>query len=271
MAQVLLFDVADTLVWLWEDLVASRLSSLSGMVKEDITNMLRPSAYDGRGVMIAAFDLGEISEEEFFDHVCRELKLTHDLSRDSEWIAWRGRVAECFLGIFRISRQMFFLLSYLKEEHPPTKDGGFILGVLSNMNKFLAHDLLSTFPVLRMLENGGVFHFHIWSYEVGVAKPDYQIFWKAFEEAGRVALKLGIPAPKPDKYIFIDDRTYNLEAFAQMGGRTVPSGGADENEIFAKIQLGLTNNGVPAVWPQDFEKAVKITRPAPSLDAGAVA
>ncbi len=117
---------------------------------------------------------------------------------------------------FVFHQEMFDLVGKLKGQ-------GIKTGVLSNIYKFEA-------DVIR--EKGGYDGFEpvILSYEVGLAKPELDIYRLAVEKTGA----------KPEECIFVDDKEKNLEPAKELGIRTVLFKNPEQaiKEIFSIINAG---------------------------------
>jgi len=139
--------------------------------------------FDLKNGAINAFDAGKLSPEEFFQSFKESLQLS--LSFEAFVPIWNE--------IFVEDREVSEIIRSLK--------GRWRLGLLSNTDPLHFNYILSTFPIVSMLEKW------ILSYEVGFKKPDIHIFQKAIEWA----------SVKPERILFIDDTKGHVEAAVSLG------------------------------------------------------
>jgi putative hydrolase of the HAD superfamily len=152
---------------------------------------------------INAFDAGKLSPEEFFQSLKESLQLS--LSFEAFVPIWNE--------IFVEDREVSEIIRSLK--------GRWRLGLLSNTDPLHFNYILSTFPIVSVLEKW------ILSYEVGFKKPDIHIFQKAIEWA----------SVKPEKILFIDDTKGHVEVAVSLGMQGIHFVSADQlkKELSAKL------------------------------------
>lgn len=127
---------------------------------------------------------GKISEDEFWKRMARSLKVTLPKS-ENVWITG-------LLGTYREKQEIYKFIKQIKAD-------GYKTAILSN----------TEFPVVKLLTEKNYPHFDalIFSCEVGIAKPDAEIYIHTLE-------KLAI---KPEEAIFIDDKKENIDAAEKLG------------------------------------------------------
>lgn len=167
-----------------------------------------PSEEILRRVMGSSLDLdfekGKISPEEFYQEVQRRigLKLPY------------GRFVSLWNDIFSENKKVSTLIRRLKMKTP--------VAILSNTNVLHFEFVYKHFPIVREIEH------YVLSYEVGVRKPDPEIFEAALE-------RFRVPAPQT---AYIDDREDFVVAARTLGLYGIHFRGEEllEKEL---LQLGL--------------------------------
>jgi putative hydrolase of the HAD superfamily len=81
------------------------------------------------------------------------------------------------------------------------KRRGFLTAILSNMGDTVHESLKREFAWLER------FDVLVWSYQLGIAKPDAAIYLHLLKELG----------VKPEEALFLDDRKANIEAARALG------------------------------------------------------
>lgn len=110
-------------------------------------------------------------------------------------------VFDCFGVLAESSGKNIELLAYIAE----LKKRGFKLGILSNItNNWVRDEFLSK-------EEQGLFDAMVFSYEVGVSKPDPRIFLLAAEQLGVI----------PEQVLFVDDLARYCDAAEGVGMQAV--------------------------------------------------
>jgi putative hydrolase of the HAD superfamily len=139
--------------------------------------------FDLNNGAINPFDAGKLTPQEFFQSLRESLGLI--LSYEAFVPIWN----EIFVEDCEVSE----IIRSLK--------GKWRLGLLSNTDPLHFNHIVSTFPIITVLEKW------ILSYEVGFKKPDVHIFQKAMEWA----------SVELEKILFIDDTKAHVEAAISLG------------------------------------------------------
>ncbi len=136
----------------------------------------------------ADFQKGNISEDTFWDRICRQLSVPRP-TLPSLW----GRAIE---SAYRPKEEMFSLAGSLHRS-------GYRTGLLSNTEK----------PAVRHFHRQGydMFDATVFSCIEGTAKPERKIYELALEKL----------AVKPNQAVFIDDRTDYIAGARQVGLNTI--------------------------------------------------
>lgn len=128
------------------------------------------------------FDTNSISEKEFWEKICNELRIHH------KNISWK----KIFLKSLVENEEIIKIIKILKDE-------GYKIGLISNIEE----------PIVDIVKNKykGLFHAEVYSCDEGIRKPDIKIF--------EIALKrLGV---KSNEAVFIDDLPQNVEGARRIG------------------------------------------------------
>jgi len=164
--------------------------------------------FDLKNGAINPFDAGKLSPEEFFQSLKESLQLS--ISFETFVPIWNE--------IFVENPEVSEIIRSLKGKRQ--------LGLLSNTDPLHFNYIVSTFPIVSILEKW------ILSYEVGFKKPDARIFQRAMEWA----------SVEPEKILFIDDTKGHVEAAISLGMQGVHFISATKlrEELFQKqVALGL--------------------------------
>jgi len=137
--------------------------------------------------LIDEYECGRIGSEAFFQGLKEEYRYTGEATE----------LRDIWCGVFTPLDNHILMARSLAEFYP--------LAIISNTSEAHISHLESTydfFPVFRK---------RIYSYQVGIMKPDYAIYAHALEEM------------QADKYesLFIDDREENIQAAASRGWQTI--------------------------------------------------
>jgi len=181
--EVIFFDLGNVILPFNHYQIAEKL--LPFVQKKEFRDPRKIFSYifDLNNGAINRFDAGKLSPEEFFEFLKESLQLS--IFFEAFVPIWN----EIFVEDPEVSE----IIRSLK--------GKWRLGLLSNTDPLHFNYIVSTFPIVSMLEKW------ILSYEVGFKKPDFHIFQKAIEWA----------AVDPEKILFIDDTTGHVEAAVSLG------------------------------------------------------
>jgi FMN phosphatase YigB (HAD superfamily) len=181
--EVIFFDLGNVILPFNNYQIAEKLSRLSRKTEFQDPKRTFSYLFDLREGVINSFDVGKVSPQEFFQSVRNHLELSITFE---EFIP-------IWTDIFVEDQEVSEIIYSLK--------GKWRLGLLSNTDPLHFRYIVSTFPIVSVLEKW------ILSYEVGFKKPDAQIFQKAIEWA----------SVEPRKILFIDDTKGHVEAAASLG------------------------------------------------------
>ncbi len=133
-------------------------------------------------------ETGQITPQAFVEALCREIGLRITYSEFCE--VWNS---------------IFLPQTLLPDEMIAALAGRFRLVLLSNTNRIHFEGIRAKYPILRH------FHSFILSYEVGIMKPDVEIYRRAAEAAG-------LP---PAECLFVDDLAENIAGARNAGMRAI--------------------------------------------------
>ncbi len=182
---VLVFDLGNVIIHLNDELVLESLSDKSDFTSEQIIKILQKST------LLPDFEIGSISEEEFFDGVKALLRLRISFAEFKE--IWNSTLHD-------LPESKIRLLEKLKTSHQ--------VYVLSNTNAI--HK--SAFDKMVQDKSNGrimddVVHKAYYSHEMGMRKPNEDIYLELIR----------IHDLNPEKVLFFDDRKENIEAANKIG------------------------------------------------------
>ncbi len=129
------------------------------------------------------FELGHVTPRQFFEQLAQHLSVTCSFERFVE--VWNGMLSE--------NADTIKLIERLRERYT--------LLVLTNTNVFHDEYIRRTWPRV------GRVHHWVASYQVGIRKPDPQMFQLAVRRTG----------VSPDATVYIDDRADHVAAARQLG------------------------------------------------------
>ena len=196
-------DIGGVLIGLDNEPALKRISEFSRLEVQEFTRRLNENS------RIAAYEAGELTTEEFFEHHCELLEMKITLEEFKEiWSSVfvfdspaNGMVSP---GLFEELKRNCRLIA------------------LSNTNEMQFTYLVSCHPLV------GQFHDQILSYQMGCLKPDPEIYRLALHKAGC----------SPSATLFVDDLPENVEAARRLGIQGVLFEGEEKLRRELKI-LGL--------------------------------
>jgi FMN phosphatase YigB (HAD superfamily) len=201
--EVIFFDLGNVILPFNHFQIAEKL--LPFVQKKDFQDPRKIFSYifDLKEGAINPFDAGKLSPEEFFQSLKESLQLS--ISFEEFTPIWNE--------IFVENPEVSEIIRSLK--------GKWRLGLLSNTDPLHFNYIVSTFPIVSILEKW------ILSYEVGFKKPDLRIFQKAIEWAS-------VP---PESILFIDDTKAHVEATISLGMQGIHFVSADQlrKELYVKL------------------------------------
>jgi putative hydrolase of the HAD superfamily len=201
--KVIFFDLGNVILPFNNYQIAEKLSRFSQKREFQDPKKIYAYLFDLEKGVINDFDKGRVSPSEFFQSIKRYLGLS---------IAFETFIP-IWTDIFVEDREVSEIIRSLK--------GQWRLGLISNTDPFHFKYIVSTFPIVSILEKW------ILSYEVGFKKPDTHIFQKAIEWA----------SVEPEKILFIDDTKGHVEAAISLGLQGIHFVSANQlrKELSAKL------------------------------------
>jgi putative hydrolase of the HAD superfamily len=181
--EVILFDLGNVILPFNHYQIAEKLFPFVQKKELRDPRKIFSHIFDLKKGVINSFDAGKLSPEEFFQSLKESLQLS--LSFEVFVPIWN----EIFVEDPEVSK----IIRSLK--------GRWRLGLLSNTDPLHFNYILSTFPIVSVLEKW------ILSYEVGFKKPDPHIFQKAIDWA----------SVDPKEILFIDDTQGHVEGATSLG------------------------------------------------------
>ncbi len=178
--KVLLFDLGNVLVDFNHRIALERISAFCDKSPRELEDFFFQSPLTG------AFERGEVSPEEFFRLVKEALCLR--LGYDSFVSIWN----EVF-SLNTDNRAVYHIVNSLRQKYRTA--------LLSNTNVLHYQYLKENFPVF------GVLHEQFLSFEMGLAKPQEQIYQKVIASLGVL----------PENIFYTDDRRELAECAGRLG------------------------------------------------------
>jgi len=175
--ELVLFDLGGVVVEVESDRLIHQVSQLIHRPFEQV----QQAVYHEE--LIIPLELGRISPRAYYDGLKRRLKLSW--SYEQFTTAWNGIVNE--------NRDVTWVMERLRKRHK--------LAALSNTNELHIDHIKRTIPSL------GMFHDWVASCEVGLRKPDPQIYRLALE-------RMGVRAAAA---VYVDDRPELVDAGRSVG------------------------------------------------------
>ncbi|HAV43680.1 TPA: hypothetical protein DCX15_06705 [bacterium] len=173
MIETIIFDLGKVILDFDHHLITQKLSQISGYDEAKLFDLIFASD------LVKSFDEGRLSPNDFFREIIGILNTEIDFERFT--LIWNDI-------FFPPKEGMVKLLSQLKEER-------YHLYLLSNTNILHFEYIWERHEILRVFEG------YILSYQLGVTKPDPQIYLEALKRSNS----------PPERCIYIDD----IEEFAE--------------------------------------------------------
>ncbi len=172
-----LFDLGGVVVEFDADRVVHQVSQLLGRSFDEVQQVIYHQE------LLLPFELGQITPQAYYAGVKDRLKLSWTYEQFVRF--WND--------IFVENREVIAIMQRVREHHT--------LMALSNTNTLHVQHLRATIPSLA------VFHDWVTSCDVGLRKPDPEIYRLALRRAG-------VP---PEQAIYVDDRPELVEAGRSVG------------------------------------------------------
>jgi putative hydrolase of the HAD superfamily len=180
--KAIIFDLGNVLLDFDHRIAAERISKFSDKASDEIFNLFFDSHLTG------LFEEGKVSPQQFFSQVKEMLHLKIDYD---EFVPIWNEIfffTEKNLGVYNLAHE-------LKNCHR--------LALLSNINILHFEYVKKTFPVF------GAFHTLITSFEMGVRKPESQIYKKTLQ----------VLDASPQETFYTDDRPELIKGARDLGIR----------------------------------------------------
>jgi putative hydrolase of the HAD superfamily len=205
--EVIFFDLGNVILRFNHYQIAEKLLPFVHRKDCQGANTIFSYIFDLNSGAINPFDAGKLSPEEFFQTLKGFLQLS--ISFEAFVPIWNE--------IFVENQEVSEIIRSLKKK--------WRLGLLSNTDPLHFNYIVSTFPIVSVLEKW------ILSYEAGFKKPDIRIFQKAIEWA----------SVEPHRILLIDDTKGHVEAAVSLGIRGIHFISADQlrNELSMKLNSPL--------------------------------
>jgi len=185
MIRFVFFDLGNVLVRFSIDRLTQQGAELTGRSTEKVRQAVFGSGMERK------LELGQTTEEEFYEHFCNEL----GCRPGPEAVAWAMN------DIFEENEGMHPITRRLAEIDFPR-------GILSNTGPSHWNHCCTFFPFIldRFPTN------HVLSYKIGVMKPDHEIYLAALSTAERT-----VPGVRPEEVLFVDDLEKNVIGAREFG------------------------------------------------------
>ena len=180
--KIVVFDLGKVLLDFDYMRAAGKLMPLCGVFPLKIASVFMNSG------LLEELELGEITDDEFFEEVSRLLKFK----------GTREDFLTIFGDIFDPIEEMIAFQANLKQRGVSTY-------IFSNTNDTAVRWIGEHYPFFNQFDG------YFFSYKLKVAKPDERFYIALEEQTGR----------KGSDIIYLDDRKENVEAAVQRGWRTV--------------------------------------------------
>ena len=161
-----------------------------------------------------AYDEGKLSGLEFWQKLLRDAKLDLPPGTDRQLKEWDARMWST------VNPAMVAWQQQLKR-------AGLKTAILSNMGDAVMESIEREFAWIHG------FDVLVWSYQLGIAKPDPEIY-------RHVMAKLGT---KPEETLFLDDKRINIEAALALGMKAI------EFSTVEQLRLDLVSAGLDGALP----------------------
>ncbi len=181
-SKIVAFDLGKVLVDFDYQVAISRISARSSTSPDGIKVFL------SRSNAIIDYECGRLTREEFYE-CARKL------------IGFRGTIEE----FGRFFADIFTVIPPMVEFHAELRGRGISTYIFSNTNDLAVEHIRRNFPFFRNFDG------HIYSYEVGVMKPEAGIY-EALEKLG---------GRRGADIIYLDDRPENVNAGAARGWQAI--------------------------------------------------
>ena len=177
--KVIFFDIGGVLLHIHPDKMISHISDITGLSYEKVRSSFPEKGHD-------IYEKGQMTNQEWFQTFKSALPYNSGLMETEFWDAWAMILGE--------ESKVIDILLELKKYYK--------IWLLSNTNPKHIQDELDNKYVFPKLVDGAIY-----SYDVGLRKPDKSIYIKACELA----------KVNPAESVFIDDLIENIDGAKKVG------------------------------------------------------
>jgi glucose-1-phosphatase len=181
-SEIVVFDLGKVLVDFDYTPATQKIAARSAKPPEDL------HSHVGGSPLLVQYETGLITRHEFFEEVRRDTGFHGDLKEFGNF----------FADIFTPIPPMIELHAELRRRGIPTY-------IFSNTNDLAIEHIRRNFPFFQNFDG------YIFSYEVGVMKPEAKIYEALEAMTGRRGAEI----------LYLDDRLENIEAGTARGWRTI--------------------------------------------------
>ncbi|MCF2497124.1 HAD family hydrolase [Dyadobacter chenhuakuii] len=186
----IIFDLGDVILNIDVPVASKSFAELSGREQAEILELFSKNA------LFRQFETGELDEAGFRNYV-REILEFSDLSDEAIDTAWNSLLLD-------LPPERVELLQNLSKSYRL-----FLLSNTSSIHITQVNKILEASTGVKKLDD--LFETVFLSYEMGLMKPDPQIYQKVLEQAGL----------KAEETLFLDDNRDNIEAASLLGIDTI--------------------------------------------------
>lgn len=179
--KLIVFDIGQVLIYFNISPVVQWIAKFSPLEPPQVSPRIfgKPLGID--------FECGKISGQEFFDLLCKELKIPENTRPPYDLFV------QAFNHIFKPNDAVLNIMSRLSLQYT--------IGIISNTNKLHYDYLIETYPVLKQIP------YQVLSFETGLRKPDRRMYEIIVSRAGI----------DPSDVLMIDDKRENIEGAHTAG------------------------------------------------------
>ncbi|MCF2520518.1 HAD family phosphatase [Dyadobacter sp. CY351] len=186
----IIFDLGDVILNIDVPVASKSFAELSGREQAEILELFSKNA------LFRQFETGELDEAGFRNYVRKILEFS-DLSDEAIDTAWNSLLLD-------LPPERVELLQNLSKSYRL-----FLLSNTSSIHITQVNKILEASTGVKKLDD--LFETVFLSYEMGLMKPDPQIYQKVLEQAGL----------KAEETLFLDDNRDNIEAASLLGIDTI--------------------------------------------------
>ena len=200
--KVIFFDIGGVLLHIHPDKMISRISDITGINNEKVRASFPEKGHD-------IYEKGKMTNDEWYQTFKSALLNNSSLTEEKFWAAWAMILGE--------ESKVIDILIELKKYYK--------IWLLSNTNPKHIQDELDNKYIFPKLVDGAIY-----SYDVGLRKPNKSIYIRACELAN----------VNPAESVFIDDLIENIDGAKKIGINGIHFTGIEALSESLK-ELGVTN------------------------------